>query len=100
MARLLPTDISLSLGETAELRTLGALRAGLLSTYTVFHSVHWAQDAAYRTAFGEADFVVVNQSGDAVVIELKSGVLDETADGPIKTSFPDTPNTGRVAGSV
>jgi hypothetical protein len=87
MARLLPTDISelsLSLGETAELRTLGALRAGLPSTYTVFHSVHWARDAPYRTAFGEADFVVVNQSGDVVVIELKSGVLDETADGLIK----------------
>jgi hypothetical protein len=87
MARLLPTDISelsLSLGETAELRTLGALRHGLPSTYSVLHSVHWARDAAYRTAFGEADFVVVNQSGDAVVIELKSGVLDETADGLIK----------------
>ena len=87
MARLLPTDISelsMSLGETAELRTLGALRAGLPSTYTVFHSVHWARDAAYRTAFGEADFIIVNQSGDVVVIEQKSGHLDETADGLIK----------------
>jgi hypothetical protein len=38
MARLLPTDtseFSLSMGETAELRTLGALRAGLAATYTV-----------------------------------------------------------------
>jgi Nuclease-related domain len=87
MARLLPTDtseFSLSMGETAELRTLGALRAGLAATYTVFHSVHWARDAAYRTAFGEADFVIVNQSGDVVVIEQKSGALDETADGLIK----------------
>jgi hypothetical protein len=87
MARLLPSDISelsLSLGETAELRTLGALRAGLSSTYTVFHSVHWARDAAYRTAFGEADFVIVNQSGDVVIIEQKSGALHETADGLIK----------------
>lgn len=86
-ARLLPTDISelsLSLGETAELRTLGTLRAGLPATYTVFHSVHWARDAAYRAAFGEADFIIDNQSGDVVVIEQKSGALDETADGLIK----------------
>jgi hypothetical protein len=56
MARLLPTDISelsLSLGETAELRTLGALRTGLPPAYTVFHAVHWSRDAAYRTSFGE-----------------------------------------------
>ena len=87
MARLLPSDISelsLSLGETAELRTLQALRTGLPSAYTVFHSVHWSRDAAYRTAFGEADFIVVNQSGEVVVIEQKSGALDESADGLIK----------------
>jgi hypothetical protein len=87
MARLLPTDISelsLCLGETAELRTLGALRTDLPSTYTVFHSVHWARDASYRTAFGEADFIIVNQSGEVVVIEQKSGALDETANGLVK----------------
>ena len=87
MARLLPSDIStlsLSLGETAELRTLETLRSGLPSAYTVFHSVHWTRDAAYNTAFGEADFIVVNQSGEVVVIEQKSGALDESADGLIK----------------
>ena len=87
MARLLPSDISelsLSLGETAELRTLEALRSGLPSAYTVFHSVHWSRDAAYHTAFGEADFIVANQSGEVVVIEQKSGALDESTDGLIK----------------
>jgi hypothetical protein len=87
MAGLLPSDISglsLSMGETAELRTLEALRAGLPSAYTVFHSVHWSRDAAYRTAFGEADFIIVNQSGEVVIIEQKSGALDESADGLIK----------------
>ena len=74
----------MSLGETAELRTLEALRSGLPSAYTVFHSVHWSRDAAYHTAFGEADFIVVNQSGDVVVIEQKSGALDESTDGLIK----------------
>jgi hypothetical protein len=87
MARLLPSDISelsMSLGETAELLTLEALRSDLPSAYTVFHSVHWSRDAAYHTAFGEADFIVVNQSGEVVVIEQKSGALDESADGLIK----------------
>jgi hypothetical protein len=87
MARLLPSDISqlsLSLGKTAELRTLESLRTGLPSEYTVFHSVHWSRDAAYQTTFGEADFIVVNQSGEVVVIEQKSGALDESADGLIK----------------
>jgi UvrD-like helicase C-terminal domain/AAA domain/Nuclease-related domain len=87
MAHLLPSDISelsLSLGETAELRTLEKLRSGLPSAYTVFHSVHWSRDAAYHTAFGEADFIVANQSGEVVVIEQKSGALDESADGLIK----------------
>src|SRR5450759_1580416 len=86
MARLLPSDISelsLSLGETAELRTLEALRGGLPSAYTVFHSVHWSRDGAYQT-FGEADFKVANQSGEVVVIEQKAGALDESADGLIK----------------
>jgi len=91
MARLLPTDVSelsLSLGETAELRTLGALRTCLPSSYTVFHSVHWTHDATYRMAFGEADFIIVNPSGDVLVIEQKSGTLDETADGLVK-QYPD-----------
>jgi hypothetical protein len=87
MARLLPSDISelsLSLGETAELRTLASLRSGLPASYTVFHSVHWARDSAYRISFGEADFIVVNQAGEVVVIEQKSGSIEETDGGLIK----------------
>jgi hypothetical protein len=63
-----------------------------VSAYAVFHSVHWTRDAAYKTAFGEADFIVVNQSGEAVVIEQKSGALDETADGLIKRYFDGRKN--------
>ena len=87
MARLLPSDISelsLSLGKTAELQTLETLRSRLSSAYTVFHSVHWSRDAAYHATFGEADFIVVNQSGEVVVVEQKSGALDEASDGLIK----------------
>ena len=87
MARLLPSDVSelsLSLGETAELRTLEILRRELPQDYTVFHSVHWSQDAARGTAFGEADFIIVNRSGETLVVEQKSGQLEETSDGLIK----------------
>ena len=87
MAELLPSDVSnlsLSLGETAEIRTLEILRQELSGSYTVFHSVHWSRDSAYRTAFGEADFIVLNQSGQCVVIEQKAGSLEETAEGLVK----------------
>jgi hypothetical protein len=87
MACLLPSDVSelsLSMGQTAEFRTLRALRAGLSSAYTVFHSVHWSRDSAYRMNFGETDFVIVNQSGEAVVIEQKAGAVEETEEGLIK----------------
>jgi hypothetical protein len=87
MARLLPTgisELSLSLGETAELRTLARLRNELPAAYAVFHSVDWTRDSAYRIAFGEADFIIVNQSGDTVVIEQKFGTLEESPSGLIK----------------
>ncbi|MFH1555890.1 MAG: hypothetical protein ABII76_13655 [Pseudomonadota bacterium] len=62
MARLLPSDVtplSLSLGETAELRTLDLLRRRLPQDYVVYHSVHWSLSTASRSMFGEVDFVVV-----------------------------------------
>ena len=87
MAHLLPSDVSnltLSLGQTAELRTLETLRRGLSSDYTVFHTVHWSRDSEYRISLGETDFVIVNQSGECVVIEQKAGALEESNHGLIK----------------
>ncbi len=34
--------------------------------------------------FGEADFVVVNRSGQAVIVEQKAGALEETDAGLAK----------------
>ncbi len=87
MAHLLPSDLTplaLSLGETAELRTLDLLRRGLPNDYTVYHGVHWSLSTASRSMFGEADFVVVNRSGQAVIIEQKAGALEETDAGLAK----------------
>ena len=72
------------MGETAELRTLEILRAKLPPGYTVFHSVHWSKDVLGSIAVGEADFIIVNQSGECVVIEQKSGSLDESSEGLVK----------------
>ncbi|OZB05792.1 MAG: hypothetical protein B7X67_11390, partial [Rhizobiales bacterium 39-66-18] len=87
MARLLPSDVtplSLSLGETAELRTLDLLRRRLPQDYVVYHSVHWSLSTASRSMFGEVDFVVVNRSGDVVIVEQKAGQLEETGEGLAK----------------
>ncbi len=87
MAYLAPSDLTaaaLSGGRTAELRTLEVLRSALPNDYTVFHSVHWSREWRSVPAFGEIDFVIVNRSGSALVIEQKSGMLEETSDGLAK----------------
>jgi hypothetical protein len=87
MANLCPSDLTalaLSGGHRAELATLDALKRGLSTAYTVFHNVHWTRESARTTAFGEIDFVVVNRAGEVLVIEQKSGALEETDQGLIK----------------
>lgn len=88
MARLHPSGIDatrMSLGETAELRALADLRDGLPDDYAVYHSVHWTNVTGNdRSVFGEADLVVVNRAGEALVIEVKGGALEETGNGLAK----------------
>ena len=83
MARILPTNIAeLRLGgeSEAELATLERLGQALPDDYTVFHSRHVAELTRRRQQFGEIDFVVVNQSGDVLLIEQKNGPLGEAGD--------------------
>ena len=87
MAYLAPSDLptlALSGGRSAELDTLDLLRRALSSDYTVFHGVHWSRDWRSIAVFGEADFIVVNNAGAALVIEQKSGGLEDTAEGLFK----------------
>ncbi len=91
MARIIPSDISrlaLAGGRADELDTLGALKSGLPDDYVVFHGVHWSREYQRGTAYGEVDFVVVNQSGDVLLIEQKNGRLEETNQGLVK-QYPD-----------
>lgn len=87
MARIVPTDLSrraLSGGRRRELDTLALLRDRLPAELCVYHGVHWTREYRSGSAFGEIDFVVVDARGRALLIEQKSGALEERADGPVR----------------
>lgn len=65
-----------------ELETLELLGKGLDDSYTVYHGVHWTNVESKNYAiYGEIDFAVVSPSGKLLLIEQKTGYLDETDDG-------------------
>lgn len=87
MAHLIPSDLTeamLSDPSRAELETLSILKRLLPSDYMVFHGVHWSREYKSNTAYGEIDLVVVNRSGECLVIEQKNGSLIETQSGLVK----------------
>lgn len=95
MARIVPTDISrraLAGGQARELDTLALLKDRLPERLTIYHGVHWTYEYRSRTAFGEADFVVVDEAGRALLIEQKSGALRQTADDLVK-DYADGPKS-------
>jgi len=71
-------------GLKAELKVLKILELGLPSIYTLFHSVGWSLVPKSSDVRGEADIVAVNQAGDILLIEVKSGSVDFSADGIFK----------------
>lgn len=88
MARVFPSDWRTA--ETAgpvarEIETLALLERGLPDELTVFHGVHWTRIRQGYAVIGEIDFVVLGPSGRLLLIEQKSGFLDETPDGLVKT---------------
>lgn len=88
MARILPSDLTdafLAQSDAPEIVTLRLLKAALPTDYTVFHSVHWSRSHTAGISFGEMDFVVLNRSGEILVIEQKNGSLNETSEGLTKS---------------
>jgi hypothetical protein len=88
MSRLcpsLPPRAALKAGEYAELDLLQTLERGLPDAYTLFHSVEWSRGAGEKEQHGEIDIVVVNQAGDVLLMEVKSGNVDFQSDGIFKT---------------
>lgn len=67
-----------------EIETLALLAEALPDAYTVYHGVHWTRVDRGFSVFGEVDFVVVAPSGRLLLIEQKSGFLEETPEGLVK----------------
>ncbi len=67
-----------------EIETLQRLAQSLPDAYTVYHAVHWTNLERGFSVYGEIDFAVVNRAGDLLLIEQKSGFLEETAAGLVK----------------
>ncbi len=102
MAHLCPSISShkgaLNSGEYAELELLQTLERGLPDEYTLFHSVDWSKGIGTREQHGEIDIVIVNQAGDALLIEVKSGDVDFTSEGIFKTYGAHVKNITRQIG--
>ena len=101
MARILPslpTNHILTGGQHAELTLLQTLAEGLSNAYVLFHSVKWSRVSGDREQHGELDIVVINQSGDTLLIEVKAGFVDFARQGIFKTYSRETKNVGRQIG--
>ena len=87
MANILPDGwraLEVTGAAAREIETLASLADALPDAYTVYHAVHWTHLEHGFSVYGEIDFVVVNLSGDVLLIEQKSGFLIETAEGLVK----------------
>jgi hypothetical protein len=87
MARIVPSDwraLEVTGAAAREIETLAQLAAGLPEDLTVFHGVHWTRIERGYAVFGEIDFVVVTPAARVLLIEQKSGFLEETPGGLVK----------------
>lgn len=88
MARIQPDgwrELGVTGAAQREIETLEVLAAGLPDAYSVYHGVHWTNLEHGFSVYGEIDFVVVNAAGHLLLIEQKSGFLNETDEGLIKS---------------
>lgn len=88
MAIIYPTawkELIVTGGAQREIETLSQLEQLLPESYIVYHGVHWTNIAKGFSVYGEVDFMVVAPSGKILLIEQKSGFLNETADGLVKS---------------
>ena len=81
----LPPRAALNAGEYAEIDLLQTLERGLSNAYTLFHSVDWSRGVGTQEQHGEIDIVVINQAGDVLLMEVKSGHVDFLPGGIFKT---------------
>jgi UvrD-like helicase family protein len=87
MAQIHPSgwrELTVTGAAAREIETLALLAGALPADYTVYHGVHWSSLAQGFSIYGEVDFAIVNRAGNLLLIEQKSGFLEETAEGLVK----------------
>ena len=87
MARILPDGwqaLDFNGSASREIETLRLLTA-LPDDCTVLHGVHWTRIEQGCSVYGDVDFIVVAPNGRVLLIEQRSGLLDETPDGLVKS---------------
>ena len=88
MARIHPhgwQSLAVTGAALREIETLRVFEATLPAQYTVHHGVHWTRIEHGCSVYGEIDFIVVAPNGRVLLIEQKSGFLDETETGLVKS---------------
>ncbi len=93
MARIFPSDwrtLEVTGAAAREIETLALLERSLPASLTVLHGVHWSRIQLGFTVIGEIDFVLIAPSGRILLIEQKSGFLQETAEGLVKRYGKDS----------
>lgn len=88
MAKLcpsLPPRSAMNAGDYAEVALLQTLERGLSEAFTLFHSVDWSRGTGSEEQHGEIDIVVVHQSGDVLLMEVKAGSVEFRDDGIFKS---------------
>ena len=100
MAKIIPDgwrELKVTGGAQREIDTLALLARELPDAYRVYHAVHWTNTVNSRgfSIYGEIDFVVVNRAGNVLLIEQKSGPLEETPEGLVKR-YDDAPKNVRT----
>jgi hypothetical protein len=87
MAKLLPDlapPVAWTAGQYVERQLLGALARGLPAAYTLYHDVDWGAPHAGRERHGQVDIVVVNRTGDVLLVEVKAGAVEFGPHGLVK----------------
>ena len=88
MAQIHPTgwqEMAVTGTAAREIETLTYLDAKLADApYRVYHGVHWTNVENGFSAFGEIDFIIIAPSGRLLLIEQKSGFLNETTEGLVR----------------
>jgi len=87
MAQIDPSgwrEIAVTGAAMREIETLTLLEHALPNAYRVLHGVHWTRIDQGFSAFGEINFIIIAPNGRVLLIEQKTGFLQETPEGLIK----------------